>query len=60
MNGRAAGVGLPLLIGGYLLYNYLPQTKLFNERADALAGPLAAFGAFLLIFGLVFLYRNSK
>jgi hypothetical protein len=47
-------------MGGYLLYNYLPQTKLFNERADALAGPLAAFGAFLLIFGLVFLYRNSK
>lgn len=60
MNSRAAGVGFPILMGGYLLYKYLPQTKLFSERADALAGPLAALGAFLLIFGLVFLYRNLK
>ena len=60
MEGRAAGVGFPILMGVYLLYKYLPRTTLFNERADALAGPLAAFGAFLLIFGLVFLYRNLK
>lgn len=60
MNGRAAGVGFPIFMGGYLLYKYLPQTKLFDERADALAGPMAGLGAFLLIFGLVFLYRNLK
>jgi len=60
MNGRASGVGFPLLMGAYLLYQYLPQTTLFNERADVLAGPLAAFGAFLLIFGLIFLYKNLK
>jgi len=48
------------LLGGYLLYRYLPQTKLFNENADSLAGPLAALGAFLLIIGLAFLYRNLK
>ena len=60
MEGRAAGVGFPILMGGYLLYKYLPQTKLFNENADSLAGPLAALGAFLLIFGLAFLYKNLK
>jgi hypothetical protein len=60
MNGRAAGVGFPILMGAYLLYKYLPQTKLFNENADSLDGPMAAFGAFLLIFGLAFLYKNLK
>ena len=34
MDGRASGVGFPILMGGYLLYKYLPQTKLFNENAD--------------------------
>ena len=47
-------------MGAYLLYKYLPQTKLFNENADSLDGPMAAFGAFLLIFGLAFLYKNLK
>jgi len=60
MNGRAAGVGFPILMGAYLLYKYLPQTKLFNENSDSLDGPMAAFGAFLLIFGLAFLYKNLK
>ena len=60
MNGRGAGVGYPILLGAYLLYRYLPQTKLFNENADSLSGPLAALGAFLLIFGLAFLYKNLK
>ena len=60
MNGRTAGVGYPILLGAFLLYRYLPQTKLFNENADGLAGPLAALGAFLLILGLAFLYRNLK
>ena len=60
MDGRASGVGFPILLGGYLLYKYLPQTKLFNENADSLAGPLAALSGFLLIFGLAFLYKNLK
>ena len=60
MDGRAAGVGFPILMGGYLLYKYLPQTKFFNENPDSLAGPLAGLGAFLLIFGLAFLYKNLK
>ena len=60
MDGRTAGVGFPILVGAYLLYKYLPETTLFNEKADSLAGPLAALGAFLLILGLVFLYRNLK
>ena len=60
MDGRPSGVGYPILLGGYLLYKYLPQTKLFNENADSLDGPMAAFGAFLLIFGLAFLYKNLK
>ena len=60
MNGRTAGVGYPILLGGILLYRYLPQTKLFNENADDLSGPLAALGAFLLVIGLTFLYKNFK
>ena len=60
MDGRAAGVGFPVLVGGYLLYKYLPQIKLFNEHPDPLASPMAFLGAFLLIIGLVFLYRNLK
>ena len=60
MNGRGYGVGFPILLGAYLLYKYLPQTRLFNENADSLDGPMAAFGAFLLIFGLVFLYKNMR
>lgn len=60
MNGRVSGVGFPILMGGYLLYKYLPQINLFNENADSLSGPLAALGGFLLIFGLAFLYKNLK
>jgi hypothetical protein len=60
MDGRTAGVGFPILFGAYLLYKYLPETKLFNENADSLDGPMAALGAFLLILGLIFLYRNLK
>lgn len=60
MEGRTAGVGFPILLGVYLLYKYLPETHFFSEKADSLAGPLAALGAFLLILGVVFLYRNLK
>ena len=61
MNGRAAGVGFPILFGGYLLYSYLPKSKLFHEGSEAgHASAVSALGAFLLILGLVFLFKNLK
>jgi hypothetical protein len=61
MQGRLAGVGFPLLFGGYLLYSYLPESGLFAKgpRADH-ASVVAALGAFLVIIAVVFLIRNLK
>jgi hypothetical protein len=61
MNGRAAGTGMPIVFGGYLLYQYLPKSKLFEQGNGAdYASMVAALGAFLLILGVVFLIRNLK
>jgi hypothetical protein len=61
MNGRAAGTGTPILFGGYLLYEYLPQSRLFDDGKDAdLASMLAFLGAFLFLCGAIFLIRNLK
>jgi hypothetical protein len=61
MNGRFAGVGMPILFGGYLVYSNLPKSQLFEAGEPAkFASVLAGFGAFLLILGLTFLYRNLK
>jgi hypothetical protein len=35
MNGRAAGVGFPVLMGAYLLYSNLTESKLFTESPEA-------------------------
>lgn len=61
MNGRAAGVGLPILFGVYLLYAHLGESTLFNEGQQATYhSVVASLGAFLLIIGLAFLYKNLK
>jgi hypothetical protein len=61
MNGRAAGTGMPILFGGYLLYKYLLESELFEKGNGAdYASMVAALGAFLLILGVVFLIRNLK
>ena len=61
MNGRGAGTGMPILFGGYLLYQYLPKNQLFEQGNGAdYASMVAALGAFLLILGVVFLIRNLK
>ena len=61
MNGRAAGVGLPIIGGAYLLFSNLSESTLFNEGPQATSRTaLSALGAFLLVIGLVFLYRNLK
>ncbi|HEY8224175.1 MAG TPA: hypothetical protein VIG25_02780 [Pyrinomonadaceae bacterium] len=61
MNGRFAGVGMPILFGAYLLYSQLPKSQLYEEGPQAkLASVLAGLGAFLLVLGLVFLWRNLK
>ena len=61
MNGRAAGAGMPILFGSFLLYKYLPKSALFVTEKDAKhESMVAALGALLLIIGLVFLIRNSK
>ena len=52
---------MPILLGGYLLYKYLPQSGLFEDGKNAdLASMLAALGAFLFLCGAVFLIRNLK
>jgi hypothetical protein len=61
MNGRAAGVGFPILLGAYLLYSKLSESSLFTERPQAtLNTMLSALGLLLLVLGLVFLYKNLK
>ena len=61
MNGRTAGVGFPILFGAYLLYSNLPASKLFSAGPQAAYHMvLSALGAFLLMLGLVFLYKNLK
>jgi hypothetical protein len=61
VNGRAAGTGMPILCGGYLLYKYLPESRLFDDGKNAdLASMLAALGAFLLLLSVIFLIRNLK
>ena len=61
MDGRAAGTGMPILLGGYLLFKYLPQSALFDNGKNAeLASALAALGGFLLLLGVIFLIRNLK
>jgi hypothetical protein len=63
MNSRAPGVGVgfPILLGGYLLFSNLPESRLFNEGPQATYHTLLlALGAFLLIIGLGFLYKSLK
>lgn len=61
MNGRAAGVGFPIIGGAYLLISNLSGSKLFSEGPQATyRTAVSALGAFLLVIGLVFLYRNLK
>jgi hypothetical protein len=61
MDGRGAGVGFPILLGAYLLYSNLAESKLFSAGPQATYhGALSALGAFLLILGLVFLFKNLK
>lgn len=61
MGGRAAGAGFPLLIGVYLLYSHLAESRLFNQGTEAAYHTaLSALGAFLLIVSAVFLYKNLK
>jgi hypothetical protein len=52
---------MPIVFGGYLLYEYLPQSALFDNGKNAdYASAVAALGAFLLLLGAVFLIRNLK
>lgn len=61
MNGRAAGVAFPILFGAYLLYSNLSESQLFVEGPQAkYHSVVSALGAFLLILGLGFLYKNLK
>ena len=61
MNGRAAGAGLPIVMGGYLLISNLTESKLFTESPQAAVHTaLSALGAFLLVLGLIFLFKNLK
>jgi len=61
VNGRAAGAGMPIVWGAYLVYRYLPESGLFENGKNAeFASVVAALGAFLLLLGAVFLIRNLK
>lgn len=61
MNGRAAAVGFPILFGGYLLVSNFGKSELYAEGPRArYASVLAAFGAFLILLSLLFLWRNLK
>jgi hypothetical protein len=61
MNGRLAGVGGPILGGAFLLLNNISESTLFSEGSRATThSARAALGAFLLILGLVFLFKNLK
>ena len=60
MGGRAAGVG-PILFGIYLIYSDLGESTLFVQGPEAsLHTALSALGAFLLVLGVVFLYKNLR
>ena len=61
MGSRAAGLGLPILGGAYLVYANFSESRLFKEGPQATSHTaFAALGAFLLVLGLVFLYKNLK
>ena len=61
MNGRAAGAGFPIIFGIYLLFKNLTSSTLFSEGPHANSHTaFSALGAFLLVLGLVFLFRNLK
>ncbi len=61
MSGRAAGVGFPVIGGAYFLISNLSRSTLFSEdRQAGYHSAVSALGAFLLVIGLVFLYRNLK
>lgn len=61
MSNRAAGVGLPVIGGAYLLFSNISESSLFSDDKRATThSAYAALGAFLLVLGLVFLYRNLK
>jgi hypothetical protein len=61
MDGRGAGVGFPILLGAYLLYSNVGESKVFSGGPQATYhAALSALGAFLLILGLVFLFKNLK
>jgi hypothetical protein len=60
MNGKAAGGGLPIVFGLFLLSSHISESKLFRPDADNYATAMSLFGAFLLILGVVFVFRNLK
>ena len=52
---------MPILFGTYLLYSNLTESKLFSERPEAgYHTALLALGAFLLVLGLAFVFKNLK
>ena len=60
MNGRAAGAG-PIIFGAMLLITNLSGSTLFSEGPHATYhSAVSALGAFLLVLGLIFLYKNLK
>ena len=61
MNGRAAGGAGPIIFGALLLITNLSRSTLFSEGAQApYHSAVSALGAFLLLLGLIFLYKNLK
>jgi hypothetical protein len=61
MNGHGAGAALPIVFGTLLLYRNLADSKLFTEGPQAgYHTALSALGAFLLVLGLGFLFKNLK
>ena len=60
MGGRAVGVG-PILFGIYLLHSNLSKSTLFVQGPEApIHTTFSALGAFLLILGVIFLYKNLR
>ena len=61
MNGRAAGAASPIVFGVLLLISNLSRSTLYSEDKQATYhSAVSALGAFLLVMGLIFLYRNLK
>jgi len=61
MNGRAAGAASPIIFGLFLLISNLSRSTLYSEDKQAnYHSAVSALGAFLLVIGLIFLYRNLK